>query len=452
MRLSRCRATFPGPQGVFKNGSAEEANFSAKNTSASLPRRLRLLRRFLNSPCPGPLAVSNLLISALVLLQAVVNAAVQEQSGLGPPEKYSVRWSCDPADTNKIAVEVIGLSAATIQELRRSEWKPAQWQEALAVYAGQGDLIAEIELPPMLGVYRVASRVLRFEPQFPLEPGVNYRAIFHPGRLPDHGGKGGDPIIAEFKAPSRQSNRPTVVTHVYPSADLLPENLLKFYVHFSAPMSRGHIYDHVHLRDEAGKDVEIPFLEIDEELWNPAMTRITLFIDPGRIKRGVQPLEEVGPALQEGKRYTLVIDQAWKDGTGSPLKETFQKTFQVGPPDRDPPDPARWQVQSPKLETRAPLTIAFSEPMDRALAERVIRVINDSGELVEGKAGLEDQERRWSFVPKAPWHRGSYRIVVQTTIEDLAGNNIGKPFDVDLFESVQRRVTNSTVSLLFEVR
>jgi hypothetical protein len=37
---------------VFKNGSRrrKEADFSAKNTSASLPRRLRLLRRFLNSP------------------------------------------------------------------------------------------------------------------------------------------------------------------------------------------------------------------------------------------------------------------------------------------------------------------------------------------------------------------------------------------------------------------
>ena len=36
------------PQGVFKNGSRrrKEADFGAKNTSASLPRRLRLLRRF----------------------------------------------------------------------------------------------------------------------------------------------------------------------------------------------------------------------------------------------------------------------------------------------------------------------------------------------------------------------------------------------------------------------
>src|SRR5207247_6148629 len=137
-----------------------------------------------------------------------------------------------------------------------------------------------------------------------LEPGVNYRAIFHPDRLSGDRGKGGDPIMAAFKAPSRASIPTTVVTHVYPSADVLPENLLKFYVHFSAPMSRGHIYDYMHLRDDAGKEVEIPFLEI------------TLFIDPGRIKRGVQPLEEVGPALQEGRRYTLVIDQVWKDGAG----------------------------------------------------------------------------------------------------------------------------------------
>ena len=40
----------------------------------------------------------------------------------------------------------------------------------------------------------------------------------------------------------------------------------------------------------------------------------------------------------------------------------------------------------------------------------------------------------------------------RTTIEDLAGNNIGKSFEVDLFEGVQRRLTNSTVKLPFEVR
>jgi hypothetical protein len=40
-------------EGEFKNSSrrCEEAGFGARNNSASLPRRLRLLQRFLNSPC-----------------------------------------------------------------------------------------------------------------------------------------------------------------------------------------------------------------------------------------------------------------------------------------------------------------------------------------------------------------------------------------------------------------
>src|SRR6266576_1222972 len=51
----RANIWFPsggGGQAVFKNGSRrrEEADFGAKNNSALLPRRLRPLRRFLNSP------------------------------------------------------------------------------------------------------------------------------------------------------------------------------------------------------------------------------------------------------------------------------------------------------------------------------------------------------------------------------------------------------------------
>ena len=40
----------------------------------------------------------------------------------------------------------------------------------------------------MLGTYRVQPGALRFEPQFPLEPGLSYRAVFHPDQLPgeDH--------------------------------------------------------------------------------------------------------------------------------------------------------------------------------------------------------------------------------------------------------------------------
>jgi hypothetical protein len=255
------------------------------------------------------------------------------------------------------------------------------------------------------------------------------------------------PIISTFKLPTENRPPTTIIAHIYPSADLLPENLLKFYIHFSAPMSRGRIYDHINLLDERGTAVELPFLEIDEELWDPSMKRLTLFIDPGRIKRGVKPLEEVGPALEQGKQFTLVIDKAWRDTSGQPLKEGFRKTFRVGPPDREPPDPARWKIDAPRAGTREPLRATFPKPMDHALALRMIRLAN-----VDGTPALEDQERLWKFTPAADWHAGPYKLQVQATIEDLAGNNIGKPFEVDVFESVDTSITNTVVEIPFNVR
>jgi hypothetical protein len=394
-------------------------------------------------------------MSAKIFVGAVIatswfNINAAPASRTEPP--YAIRWTPTSSDTNKVTVEVLGLSAAVLKGLRDANWTPAQWQRLLAVRAEHGDLLADIGLPAMLGTYRVEADAIRFEPPFPLEPGLQYRASFYPDKLPGHSAVPGKFTTAVFQLPQRAPLATTVVREIYPSADVLPENLLKFYVHFSAPMSRGHIYDHIHLRDEAGKEIELPFLEIDEELWDRSMSRLTLFIDPGRIKRGVKPLEEVGPALEAGKRYTLFIDREWKDAMGAPLQETFRKTFKVSAPDREPVDPATWKVQSPKSESREPLTIVFSEPMDHALAQRVIRVTDGTAQMVAGQTTLEDHERRWIFVPAGSWHRGTHALWIQGAIEDLAGNNIGKAFEVDLFESVQRRFTNSAVKLPFEVR
>ncbi len=366
--------------------------------------------------------------------------------------QLSLNWKPKPANPNQSIVEVSGLSAATLKRLEQANWQPAQWQRLLAVYAGQFETTAKPSLPPMTGTYRIEGDVLRFEPQFPLEPGVSYQAVFHPEYLPGQRGAASQPITAAFQLPPRDTTPSTVVTQIYPSADVLPENLLKFYLHFSAPMSRGQIYDYIHLRDASGKKIKLPFLEIAEELWDSTLTRLTLIIDPGRIKRGVLPLVEVGPALEAGKSYTLVIEREWRDGAGNPLKESFQKSFRVALPDREPLDPAQWRIQAPKAGEREALVVSFPKPLDHALAQRLISVSDATGARVAGQVSLEDQERRWFFRPSAPWQPGRYQLVIQTTIEDLAGNNIGKPFDVDLFEGVERRITTSSVKLPFELR
>jgi hypothetical protein len=366
------------------------------------------------------------------------------------PAQYSIHWVPDPKQTSKVAVEVSGLSSRSLDQLRRAPWDTAQWQKLLSVSVEQDNLTTQLFLPAMIGVYVVTDKTLRFEPQFLLQPGVRYRAVLRPHNLP--GGEPGKPFDSTFALPAPAAAATTTVTQVFPTADVVPENLLKFYVHFSGPMSRGQIYDHIQLREASGRPVELPFLQIDEELWNANMTRLTLFIDPGRIKRGVLPLEEVGPALEAGKKYELVIHHAWKDAAGNPLSTTFRKSFAVGPADRQPVDQAAWKLEAPKSQSRDPLAVTFPEPMDQALALRLISVVTSSGEAVRGEKNLRDHEQRWVFIPDMPWRSGDYALVIHTHIEDLAGNNIGKPFEVDLFEGDQRRPANSIVRVLFSIR
>jgi hypothetical protein len=358
-------------------------------------------------------------------------------------QSQTIRWVPDPSNPNQVAVEVVGLQVATLQYLQRVRWEPSQWQRLFPVSTETADVA-------MLGAYRVQGLALRFEPQFPLEPGLTYRAEFHPAQLTRKADNA--PIKSTFRLPPRDLTPTTTVTHVYPSGEVVPENLLKFYLHFSAPMQRGNIYQYIQLRDSAGQVVELPFLEIDEELWDTTLTRLTVFIDPGRIKRGVLPLEEIGPSLQAGKNYTLVIRSDWKDSNGAPLKAEFKKSFRVVAPDREPPDPKHWKVQAPSSGSGEPLVISFPEPMDQALAVRVIRVMNAAGHMITGEVHLADHERQWIFRPQIVWARGTYQLVIQTTLEDLAGNNIGKPFEVDLFAGVERHLKMSAVNLPFEIR
>jgi hypothetical protein len=384
---------------------------------------------------------ASLLVAVWLTIPSLTSAAATST--------FSLRWT---TNSNPTIVEVAGLSEQTLRQLQVTNWQADDWQKLLSVYAGQGEFLADLSVPPMLGEYSVEKGLIRFTPKFPLERGVSYRAVFRPGRLPGSAENRSADIISKFQLPTAPRQSTTRVAQVYPSADVLPENLLKFYVHFSAPMQGGHIYEHIRLRDEAGKPVELPFLEIDEELWNPGMTRLTLFIDPGRIKRGVQPLEEIGPALEAGKRYTLEIDAAWHDSAGLPLRENFRKSFRVGPQDREPPSLATWKIKSPNSGTRDALTVGFSEPMDQALALRVIRVVDTTGRMVEGTSALSEHEMCWTFTPQDSWAAGKHQLQVENTIEDLAGNNIGKAFEVDLFEGVQRRFTNAVVKLSFEVQ
>ena len=124
-------------------------------------------------------------------------------------------------------------------------------------------------------------------------------------------------------------------------------------------MSRGEAYQRITLIDgSTGKRVDAPFLELDEELWSPDGTRFTLIFDPGRIKRGLRPREEVGRSWRRESRIPwllIVVGPTPRKSAQSALR----KAFRVGPPDESSPDPKGWRINAPPAGSRQPLIVRF---------------------------------------------------------------------------------------------
>jgi hypothetical protein len=314
------------------------------------------------------------------------------------------------------------------------------WGSVLSVYAGAGDV------PPLVGTYSVENGALVFHPKFPIAPGVHYRAVFRPPT-------GGPSVEKVFDGPPQPVNRVARVEQVYPSGDVWPSNQLRLYIFFSAPMSRGEAALHIHVRDGAGQELNgshAVFLP-GEELWDPGFRRLTMTFDPGRIKRGLTSNESIGPPLAEGKPYTLAIDADWPDARGVPMAEGFRKTVRGGPAVRVPPDPRHWTVTAPKNGTRDAFVVDFPTPMNYPLLQRMLRISAARGN-VAGTVTVTRQETEWRFAPQQIWMAGNYQLIIDTGLEDLAGNHIGQPFDLDVFDRVTEHINSTTVSLPFTVR
>jgi hypothetical protein len=320
-----------------------------------------------------------------------------------------------------------------------------RWPEVLRVTVvsddEDGSRPANSDLPAVAGSYSISRGSIVFKPLFGFTPGLRYRAVFDASRLPSREDWKPEPVVAVVQIPKQQVAPTTFVDYVYPTRQTVPENQLRLYLHFSAPMGRKGGIEHVRLLDADGREVEQPFLPIDAEFWNPDRTRFTVFFDPGRVKRGILPNRKLGRPLKAGRQYTLVVDHEWRDGAGLPLKETFQRTFRAGPADMRPLDPARWRFKEPGAGSREPLTVTFPEPLDHGLLMRALGVSTTSGRALSGDVRIEAEETQWSFTPSEAWPAGDYHLVVLTILEDLAGNRIGRAFEIDQFEQVDQQAT-----------
>ena len=322
------------------------------------------------------------------------------------------------------AVTVEGLSANQLGKLAKLSQQQLNSILKVVIQLDADKPLSE-DAVKLLGRSEVISKNLIFHPRFPFDPGQAYFVSLSLEGV-------GETLIQNqlFSFVEEVKNPSARVVQIYPSSTRLPENLFKFYIHFSQPMSRGQAYQRIQLLDQEGRRVELPFLELGEELWNPQGTRFTLLFDPGRIKQNLVPNLESGLPLVEGRQFTLLIQSDWTDANGIPLIAEHRKKITVVARDITQPDTQNWQMSSPSAGTREPLRVIFDEPLDHGLLQDTITVETLLGEIIAGKIEISHHETQWSFTPDLAWQSVELQLVVEGILEDRSANSLGRAFEV----------------------
>ena len=351
-------------------------------------------------------------------LLALALVALTAACGSTPSPTITVNRSVTPP-----VIEVRGLPSRDITALRRASLTTPEWQQVLRVSL-------EATQIPIAGRYAVADGVIRFTPMYTFDFSQKYSVTFDPARIPGANAAESwrrDKVASVVAFAPLPRSPSTTVKAVYPSGSELPENMLRFYIEFSAPMGRASALEHVRLIDEEGNHVVDPFLPVEAEFWTPDRTRFTLFFDPGRVKRGIKPNRDLGRALIPGKRYALVVGERWMDARGQPLKSEYRHEFTVTRAIEKPLDQRDWKITVPGAGTRDPLVVTFPWALDHGLLRRAFDILGPAE--ISGEVAIADAERRWAFTPRNPWTPGDYSLLALTVLEDPAGNRLGRAFE-----------------------
>jgi hypothetical protein len=217
------------------------------------------------------------------------------------------------------------------------------------------------------------------------------------------------------------------VTGFAPSQAMIPANILRFYVQFSEPMARGQVRDAVTLIHSDGRPIPSPFLNLETELWDPSQTRVTLLLDPGRIKQGVGPNMQAGAPLQSGESYTLIVSGNMQSAAGTTLGTDATLALRVAQAERRAIDPEIWQILAPEVGSHMPITVAFDRIMDSGATQRLLHMQDSVGNRLRGE--ITSDGGGWSFTPVQAWQADDYLLIVDPELEDVSGNTIAAPFD-----------------------
>lgn len=239
------------------------------------------------------------------------------------------------------------------------------------------------------------------------------------------------------------------VLDIYPSADAIPVNILRFYIQFSKPMQEMQILDHIKLSNEEGEDITGVFYKNQYELWNQDRTEVTLIIDPGRVKTGLLAHNTMGRAFEEGQHYVLTVDSLLLDFNDNALKRSYRKKFVAIAEDIKAPNVQYWNTTIPPKMTKDPLNIIFNDIIDHISAQTLIKVLHEN-KVLPGKIILSQDEQKWKFIPRKKWKKGAYQIIVNPRVEDIAANSMNQLFDHKIADFKKNNDANLFIKFIIE--
>jgi hypothetical protein len=323
-----------------------------------------------------------------------------------------------------------------------SQWGEAEcvrltgWENTAAVRVRPCPAVDVDGLPPMSGRLVRDGDDVCFVPRFAFVEGTTYLVEV-----------GGD-VVAVLVRPRPNHSTTTEVLGIYPTASEVPRNLLRFYVWFSAPMSEGEAAEHVRLVDHAGDEMVGALFPTDHELWDRERRRLTILLDPARIKRGLVGHRQSGYPLSPGMSCRLEVDGAFRDARGVALRTPAHRRYRVGGEERRRVEPENWVLTTPARGSLDPFGLEFDRPLDHGLLSRCLHVVGPGGRTVDGTRTIGPEERSWRLTPHEPWTPESHQLVVDPVLEDLAGNSVSRVFDRDLHrpEEASREARAITVA------
>jgi hypothetical protein len=221
---------------------------------------------------------------------------------------------------------------------------------------------------------------------------------------------------------------------IHPTGDTVPENLLRIELRFRQPQRLPFDMKRLTLLD--GQGVVLDNALLDLALPNADGRRLTVLMDPGRVKGGVGPNLDAGRALHVGQRVSLRVAADAGDASGAAAVKTWRVTEAMS----NRLAPADWLLTRPRARSRDALVVDFHDAVS-ASAEGLIAVTDGAGYRLAGTTSLTRGDSVWRFTPSRRWKTGRHRLVAYPEFEDPAGNRPCAAFEEQAQSSTRCEAT-----------